>query len=102
MALSNIKNEPQREITESLFGIALVALAVVIDYFGCGYVNRFVFFKNPCPIPLALILFPIVLGLGVAFGALVLYVTHALGEEICAKLAEHGFDPRPKREDGGR
>lgn len=96
MALSNIRKEPRREITESLIGMVCVAGALWLDYAGSRFVNFVFFLKGPCPIALAMILLPIVLLVVFLLGVLLVSVTHGLGEVVCGRLAKVGFDPRPK------
>lgn len=96
MALSNIRREPRREITESLLGILAVVGFLWVDYLSCSMVNRMFFPKDPCPVPLAMIIFIAASGLVFLLSTGLLYGTHALGEVICDALAERGLDPRPK------
>lgn len=97
MALSNMRREPQREITESVIGIALFVGLATGDYFLSRYIDFTIFKeKNVVGIIILMILIPIALFIlsGVTFA--LLYFTHHIGEEICGWLADRGWDPRPR------
>lgn len=96
MALSNMRNEPRREITESLVGIVPAAVFLLLDFLCASWVESSASFAHPAA---AIVLF-MVLGVigcvfvGVMLSAAVLF-THALGETLCDALGR--FDPRPRR-----
>lgn len=92
MALSNIFDEPRREITESLIGIGLVVAVVGSDYWLSSWIasdskerwTAMVFLMVGLPIVAALLVG-------------VLFVVPALGEEVCNAFARVGMDPRPTK-----
>lgn len=96
MALSNIRKEPQREITESLVGITGLAGAIWLDYRIVDWFNSY-FPKDQCPVVVAMIAIPVILFILFLIGMAIVYGTHALGESICGVLANRGLDPRPRR-----
>jgi hypothetical protein len=107
MALSNIRREPRREITESLIGIVVGGLFLGIDYcFSVWFygVTGGDAYKGAPIVPIAIGM--LILPLGLSFLVLVwmvfAYGTHALGEIVCEKLAAHNLDPRPKDRSGRR
>lgn len=99
MALSNIRREPQREITESFLGVAVTVGLIVGDYWLAKYVVNHIITRSKSEtadlvgcmfcIPLVTVLCGLVI-VGIAYG------THAIGEGICGFLARRGLDPRPK------
>lgn len=89
MALSNIGNEPRREITESVIGIAAVVLYIAADYLTVTLVFGL---TDPLLIVAGSLGFFIVT-IGVI--PLLLLFTHAIGEEICDLLGR--ADPRPRQ-----
>ena len=93
MALSNIFNEPRREITESLVGVALLGEWFFADYkFGCWFSGH----ASNCNIEDAV--GGMFLGAIATAGlALVLLLTHALGEITCDTLEGRGVRLRPQR-----
>lgn len=108
MALSNIRREPRREITESLVGIGLVsipALAWVLaslwaagatwnpNHMEAGHLD-----VAPYPAWVVFWLFWTLAGGFVAYyvGWLVLVITHGIGEGACNALASHGIELRPR------
>lgn len=95
MALSNIFQEPRREITESMVGIAVFSAVMGADY---GLAVWFHAFTAPmqigaCPIPLGMVFGFIAMLLGVAC----IFITHAIGESACAALARRGIELRPQQ-----
>lgn len=94
MALSNIFREPQREITESMAGIALSAIIIYVDYVFAVWFRRLTIdLDHGCPILLGM-----VIGfLGLALAYLALLITHEMGEGICNFLARRGVELRPKK-----
>jgi uncharacterized membrane protein YdfJ with MMPL/SSD domain len=97
MALSNIRNEPQREITESILGVAVVAGVILLDYLLALVFSRITAgIDGGCPVHVGIVLVPIILAL-IFFGGMgFLYGTHALGEAICNSLADRGLELRPR------
>lgn len=97
MALSNIRKEPRREITESLVGITGLAGVIWLDYLGSNWINTGLSPKDQCPIVVVMVAIPVVLFILFLIGMAIVYCTHALGEKICGALAHRGLDPRPRR-----
>jgi hypothetical protein len=97
MALSNIRKEPRREITESLVGILVLVAVIYGDY-------TFAAWAVPVDSPDRAVFIPItmVVGLiGLFVAGLILagllYLTHSIGEVVCDSLAERGLELRPKQ-----
>ncbi len=89
MALSNLLNEPRREIIEQVAG-----LGGLVAYGGAAYAVGLLLAPGE-PI------FGTVLGLlSIPAGAAILFLLaelmHAIGEGVCAIFASIGADPRPK------
>lgn len=90
MALSNLRNEPRREIIEQAVGVIFLAAFLVLDYAAVKWLGA----KEPGDF---LIGMPFV-GAGLFFASFFLaFGVHAIGEFVCAGMASLGFDPRPKR-----
>lgn len=100
MALSNIRREPRREITESILGILAVIVALGVDYFVSNWAHvksLRVIPTNPVPIGAGMVLIPLCLFVLFIFGTILLYATHSIGESVCGWLSDIGMDPRPKQ-----
>ena len=101
MALNNIGREPRREITESAIGIlaTIVWLGVaflVAAHFDPYYVNGPQDYRPSWAFSVSFITFVIAtVGPVLLFG--VLFITHALGEEVCDWLKALRIDPRPRQ-----
>jgi len=95
MALSNIFNEPRREITESALGtIALVGILAVDYILSQGFYLLTGGPHGGCPVVLGMLVFvPLCMIWLIAIG---LYFAHFLGEQICDFLAAMGLELRPK------
>lgn len=95
MALSNIFREPRREITESLLGIAPIAIWLYVDYRLSVAIEAEV---GPRDMPWqgAMVLLTIGLLVALFFLFLIAVGTHALGEAICNAIARRGLELRPK------
>lgn len=94
MALSNIFREPQREITESLIGIALFGVAMAADY---AFADWFVVAAGAPPPRFAGIALGIVIGVFLTFaGIALLFITHFIGEAICNAIQRNGIHLRPR------
>ncbi len=106
MALSNIWNEPRREITESVVGF----ISVIGLYIAPGI--AFGFWLGPkvadtpgkgncletCSIILSsLFLWPLTLAVIAAVSAFLIFGTHSIGESICDALQNRGIRLRPVR-----
>lgn len=97
MALSNIFNEPRREITETLIGMMLVGVPLAVDcYFADSLVPAEVTLRW-----LAVIFIMFAIAVGTAFGILLaislVHAAHSLGELICDILDDAGLRLRPQR-----
>jgi hypothetical protein len=92
MALSNIFREPRREITESAIGLAIIGAYLYADYcFG-------VWFQTATGRDHALRVAGMAIGLLITcIAALMILVTHWLGEFVCDSLADRGLELRPRR-----
>lgn len=99
MALSNMRREPQREITESAIGVGALIVFVGLDILLAKglmiYSSAHGWDIEKAPFGMAMlmalllsILLAIVLIGGTVF-------THFLGEEVCGWMARRGMDPRP-------
>jgi hypothetical protein len=99
MALSNIRKEPQREITESLLGIVALAGVLWLDYLGSLWFYTYTGGDKyrGCPWEIGIFILPLTLALLFFLGMGILYGTHALGEILCEALAARGLELRPKR-----
>ena len=97
MALSNILNEPQREITETVVGALLIAGFIAGDYYLSQWTQNLAGGWKEYPWPAGMILN----GLGMIIGSLLLliipFAIHALGEAMCNGLQSVGIHLRPKR-----
>lgn len=104
MALSNIFNEPRREITETLVGVAVLIVPVVafvyLDYqFAVWFAlaTQDESGRGGAPIPVGMLLgilsgaIAIIIGIGVAV------LVHAVGESICDAMQRRGIHLRPVR-----
>ena len=93
MALSNMLNEPRREITETAAGIGLVCLPVGLDYFGVLWL------RDPAD-PDPVWVWMVVVAIGMLFAAvgvaLCALLIHAVGEVICDFLEDRGLYLRPR------
>ena len=111
MALNNIRNEPQREITEQAVGVAVVLLAIVVDVIMAYWVDWYTqdWGLNHMPASIGILLIPIILtgvlffvALAIIFVSIVVLAMHELGELICNKLQDRGIHLRPRNRVGRR
>lgn len=100
MALSNMLNEPRREITETLAGLAVIGVPVGLDYwFAASWFAP----RNPEILNafwLGLVIGPTFVALGFLAVVCLFFLVnaiHELGDLACDFLAARGFDPRPAR-----
>lgn len=96
MALSNIFNEPRREITETVIGISAFSLFALYDWWFAFWFHKVSANEDgsgACSIEKSFLLGIIV---AVVF-VILLYVIHWIGESICNGLAKLNRDPRPKQ-----
>lgn len=94
MALSNIRREPQREITESVIGILATIVFLTMDFHysrslaqGFPHPDDRIFFTGVLMI-VGCFLIPLSMGF--------IHLTHYFGEEICGWLSAVRLDPRPR------
>lgn len=105
MALSNMRIEPRREITESAIGIAalfviipvLVLGGVWFQYFTGGPFSIRTMNGDYCPWPLGILIVVCSLFLTTLLIWGLNHLTHYIGEKICDGMARIGWDPRPKQ-----
>ena len=98
MALSNMLNEPRREITETVVGIAVVVPFAWLDYyFACGLWESAKGTKDSMPFVVALFFTAFTLaGLGFML-VMFLLLVHGLGDIACNALERRGFQLRPRQ-----
>jgi len=94
MALSNMRREPRREITETVVGLALVATLPAADCVFAACVHDPYGFWDGMGLGVVL-LGAIALGL-ILLCALALII-HALGEATCNALERGGVQLRPRQ-----
>lgn len=97
MALSNMLREPRRELTESVIGIIVFVAFTYADLRFATWIKQHTLGSGPDGLGL-----PIVIGMlaGVAaiIGlAIILFVTHEVGDSVCNALAKGGLELRPKQ-----
>lgn len=101
MALSNIGNEPRRELTESAVGIIagggwLFVAYLIAKHIDPYYVSQY---TPPWWVTVSLVTAAVsFLGPILFFG--MLYFTHLIGEEVCDWLKALRIDPRPSQRYG--
>jgi H+/Cl- antiporter ClcA len=96
MALSNIFREPRREITETVVGIAVVAVLLGADYFAARELQKIPGWSD-CPLLVAMVLIPGAIAMGWGLGLFRLpQIAHAIGEDACEALQRHGIHLRPR------
>lgn len=98
MALSNMKREPRREITETTLGVIGLLLFAFADMILSRWFDHKVHFSgpdNPYPLlPLLIVPFSLLCGAGLLWVGV--YTVHFVGEVACDVLKSLGLDPRPK------
>lgn len=94
MALSNMLNEPRRELTETAVGIGVAAGVCLLDYAFANWLAD-VTAGTPARAPLAIWL---AVGLVVIiFGGMAIVAIHAIGDATCNALQRQGVHLRPRR-----
>jgi len=88
MALSNIFNEPRRELTETFVGILIVSAVLLIDYAFASLLENYTGLPWSAGMILGILSIIVVIGF--------LIVIHAIGEEICDLLQRHNIHLRPR------
>lgn len=100
MALSNIFNEPRREITETVVGLGVVGSAVAgflsLDYATVRWLEA-VYGEGRDPFVLKTVLVGILLGFCGSILVGLLFLTHAAGDNICTALERRGVQMRPRQ-----
>lgn len=95
MALSNIFREPQREITESVVGIAFCSIVVFgVGSFAVWFAHRTADANNPFGAMVIVGVLSLVVGGLIFFG--LAHLTHAIGDGLCNWLDKKGLQLRPK------
>lgn len=94
MALSNIFREPRREITESAVGLGLFSAFTFGDYqFALWFEGVTGGHQDGCPWSVGLLV-----GIALVLGsAIIIAVTHSLGEVTCNALQDRGIHLRPRK-----
>jgi integral membrane sensor domain MASE1 len=97
MALSNIRKEPRRELTEQLVGVIVLAALIIPDYWLASWVRDYDTHADKPPVIVYMFMSVVVLAaVGfILWGAMV--VIHIFGEELCNSLARRGIELRPKQ-----
>lgn len=94
MALSNIRNEPRREITEQLIGVAaLLSIPFAAHYIATAWIGAVRTIDVVGFTVLLTLMLPIMAALAIGL----FYLAHFIGEEICDGLRNMGVDPRPRQ-----
>ncbi len=91
MALSNLRNEPRREIIEQVAGVAIFAFYIAVVYGVVAWLGA----KTSGDWIFGMLLTAFGLPIVGAMLFLIAHGLHALGEGVCALLANFGADPRP-------
>lgn len=94
MALSNIFNEPRREITESAIGIAVFAAAVGVVVLP-GYIIASHIKDSLMPFGMAWFLSSMFVVFCYVFLLCILQLTHIWGDAACDALEGRGIQMRP-------
>lgn len=100
MALSNIFREPRREITESVIGVLALVPFCGLDWLVAK--EALGGWKNGWEMVGSLVFATIVIFLAALALAAVLAITHEIGEWVCDRMRNAGFDPRPKDRPGSQ
>jgi hypothetical protein len=95
MALSNIRREPQREITESAVGLVIFGLFMWADYEVALWMIE-VGPPHAPPVPIVMILASAFLLGGVGLLVGIILVTHQIGDAVCNALERNGLHLRPR------
>ena len=98
MALSNIFREPRREITESLVGIAVVAVPLGLAWWFGEWLNEITSSYEEGAMPVFL---GFIVGCLLEFVTFLLVtgfleLTHAIGDAICDTLERRNIHLRPR------
>src|SRR5712671_3587228 len=97
MALSNLINEPQREIAETVVGIVLVGGFLTGDY----YFGRW--FQEATAAPEGVWALGMVVGIMMSILSVgLVFFVHFIGEEVCDTLQRHNVRLRPEQRYGRR
>lgn len=91
MALTNIFNEPRREIIEQIAGVLILVVPVWLDYRFAVWFQHVTGPRDPCPVPMGMF-FGAVAGMMIISA---LIMIHWAGEAVCDALAERGLELRP-------
>ncbi len=93
MALSNMRREPQREITESVIGLVIFGGAIGVDY----YAARCIFdMDTTIDVVMGMIMVPVFAIAAFSIIMLLLFFTHIIGDEVCNVLQKRGIHLRPR------
>lgn len=94
MALSNMLNEPRREITETVVGLAIVAAFLAADYYLTAWIRGIrnmeeMFWQTGVAVGVCMVCVSALL-------IVAAYAIHALGEGACNRLEDAGVQLRPR------
>lgn len=93
MALSNIFNEPRREITESLIGIVcLIPVGISAYWIACRIVEA----DDKLPFPAALLMGFLLTAAWIISLIMFIFATHILGDKVCNLFQTGRIHLRPR------
>lgn len=95
MSLSNIFNEPRREIIETIVGLATVAVPLALFSGADYYLSNLD--HSACSFGLKLLFYGFALAVCLGFLTGASVFIHAVGENMCAVLQAHGINLRPTK-----
>lgn len=94
MALSNILKEPRREITETVIGLLAFGPLMYWDVVLAGYLQP----KHmDDPFFMLMVVAMVLLAFGIACALGLLLIVHAVGEALCDRIEQAGWQIRPRR-----
>jgi hypothetical protein len=97
MALTNIIQEPRREITEIGMGIAAIVMITGFVYLPGQAIGTWFHDATGAPDGVTWLWTLIAMVLVFFGGWIVLVITHKVGELLCDNLARRGLELRPRR-----
>lgn len=103
MALSNIFNEPRREIVEQIVG--MTAVAVVVGGYGFAVYHLAMHFHDSHPerdFDLQVAASILILASFALVTVIFIILTHAVGDRICNALQARGIHLRPRERRNAR
>ena len=97
MALSNMRREPRREITETVVGVIVFGAYVVADWYFAQWFQWVTGPQGAYPWPAGMVLGILVLTVGTAAVIALPFIVHNIGDFACEVLGLIGLDPRPRQ-----